>query len=65
MTKTIKQISTKNYEIAIVELPDGRYCVFYGHPEDDFEKYTSSEPMYDYKLASYMFDLKLRELEGH
>lgn len=62
--KVIKQITTNKYEIALVEI-DGMYCVFYGHPEDDTEQYQSSEPVTDYNTASYFFDLKLQDLEGH
>jgi hypothetical protein len=65
LIKTIKQISTSKYEIAIIELPDGRYCVFYGRPEDPLDKYTASEEFRDYNIASYMFDIKLQELEGN
>ena len=63
--KTIKSIETSKYEIALIELPDGRYCVFYGRPQDSFERYTASEEFRDYNIAAYMFDLKLMELEGN
>ncbi len=59
--KTIKLMATKHYEVILVELPSGSYrvgCEVHGQT-------TFSETIKDFNTASYIFDLKLRELEGH
>ncbi len=59
--KTIKMIGTKNFCIELVQLGDSRYVV--GYEANGIAKV--SEPMKDYKTASYMFDVKLQDLEGN
>lgn len=59
--KTIKMISTKTYEIALVEMVNGQYCVAY----EQNEKFIVSELVKDYHTADYMFESKLQDLEGN
>lgn len=61
MSKTLKLVGTKNFTVELVELDSGMYCV--RHEVD--EKMHFSEKITDYNIASYMFDLKLQELEGN
>lgn len=59
--KVIKSIETRSFEISLVQLEHGGFCVMYA--KDD--KTHMSEAVNDYKMAAFMFDLKLQELEGH
>lgn len=59
--KVIKMIGTKNFVLSLYESVSGRYYIEYEHKE----KVTMSEPMDDFNNASYLFDLKLQELEGN
>lgn len=61
-SKTIKLISTKKYELGLFELPNGQYVVMY---ELNDGKVTISENIQQYSAASYLFDIKLEELEKH
>jgi hypothetical protein len=58
--KTIKKIETNRYDLALLEADDG-YTVCY---TTKVEK-VKSENIIDYSTASYLFDLKLQELEGN
>lgn len=57
----IKGYCTKMFEVELIQDRYGRYCVRYKTPIKD----EQSEWMTDYSLASYLFDLKIRDLEGH
>lgn len=59
--KVIKKISMSKFDLQIVELPSGQYQII---SETQTEKQTS-EKLSDYGIASFLFDMKLRELEGH
>lgn len=59
--KTIKSIGTKNYEIMVVELPNGQYQVMYEAKGSVYK----SDPVNDYNTALFFFDVKLQLLEGH
>jgi len=61
--KTIKKITTRRYEIVLVQLESGAYRIAYEGTMTD--EPNISEPIDDYKTASMLFDLKLQELEGH
>lgn len=61
--KVIKSITAPKFEIALYELGNGEYIVAY--ITVILEKPQVSENIRDYKTAAFMFDLKLRELEGH
>jgi hypothetical protein len=61
MSKTIKMIGRKNFIVELVELDSGLYCVRH----EVNEKMHFSESIQDFNLASYLFDLKLQELEGN
>lgn len=56
----IKQVSNTNFELALVEMSNGSYRIVY----EVAEQRHASETVRDYKLASFMFDSKLIELEG-
>jgi len=56
----IKQINMKNFELALIET-DAGYSVLYETALEDFK----SENVLDYNTASYLFDLKLQDLEGN
>lgn len=59
--KIIKSIESRTFEISLVQLEHGGFCIIYA--KDD--KTHMSEAVQDYKMAAFMFDLKLQELEGH
>lgn len=57
----IKSIITKRFEVELFQYDDGAYCIRYKISDED--KY--SERITDYGTASFMFDLKVADLEGH
>lgn len=61
LTSTVKSVSTKSYSIVMVELLTGEYCIVYEHED----KTHRSALIKDYSVASFFFDSKLREFEGH
>lgn len=61
--KQIKSFAGPKFEIGMYELPNGEYIVAYITVVS--ERPNVSENIKDYKTAAFMFDLKLRELEGH
>lgn len=61
--KTIKAISTRRYEIELVQLDSGHFRISYEGSMTD--EPVIGEAIQDYKLASELFDLKVQELEGH
>jgi len=62
-SQKIKAVTTPRFEIILIQLPSGQYCIGYEKPTD--EKPTLSEPITDLGMAMHMFDVKLRELEGN
>ena len=63
VSKTIKSIGTNRFEIELVEVDSGKYCIkthIYNEEKVDF-----SELINDYNNAAYLFDIKVRELEGN
>lgn len=59
---TIKLIGTKNFEVELYEMPSGLYCIRYENRRLGGSDY--SENIQDFKTASYLFDVKVAELEG-
>jgi hypothetical protein len=59
--KTIKMIATDRYEVGLFQLMDDTYVVGFETPIE----VNVSEQMADFKTASFMFDLKLAELQGN
>lgn len=59
-TVTIKMISTTNFEIILIELPNSTYKIAY---ELDGRS-TISESISDYSMATYLFETKLTELDN-
>lgn len=58
---TVKMIGTHGFLLYLKVNPgQNKYVVAYEIGLD----YSQSEPMSDYKMASYLFDLKLKELEN-
>lgn len=62
-SKLIKSITTNKFEIMLCELPNGQYVVCYETTLS--EGLIFGEPVSDYNNASFMYDIKLKELEGH
>lgn len=60
--KTIKLIATLKYEIRLIQNEADEYVVYYNRPD---EPERSSEPVYDYNIASFLFDTKLLDLQGN
>lgn len=60
--KTVKSIHTKRYSVELVKVNE-LYYIRYEKSVIHGEKL--SEAIKDYSLASYLFDLKLNEFEGH
>lgn len=59
--KVIKNIGSDRFELALVQLESGNYCVITS--KDDVE--TISESIKDLTNAMYVFDTKLIALQGH
>lgn len=57
----IKQLDTKQFIIGLYELASGRYGIAYSRKPG---KPSISEVIQDYNTVSYLFDLKVIELEG-
>jgi len=57
----IKSIITTRFEVELFQHPDGAYCIRYRVRDED----SYSERITDYGMASFMFDLKVADLEGH
>jgi hypothetical protein len=61
--KIVKAFETDRFEVALVEMPSGMYKVLSiknGQQEPDV-----SESIQDYITASMLFDMRIRDLEGH
>lgn len=59
---TLKSIGTKRYEVELVEVDSGQYCIkthIYSQEKIDF-----SELIRDYNVATHIFDAKVKKLEG-
>ena len=61
--KTVKSFSTEKFDVALLELPNGRYVVAYQTLLSDGP--IIGEPVADYHNASFLYDIKIKELEGH
>lgn len=59
--KLLKSLCTNRFLIELYETPQGTYIL--SHDTNDGE-IVHSAPITDYKLADYMFELLIRELEG-
>lgn len=59
--KILKSVATKTFEVALVEANSGYYYILY----EVQDKVTQSESIKDFAIASFLYDAKLRELEGH
>lgn len=61
-SKAIKSISTKKYEVSLMERTSGSYYVQYSGYDNKFH-YT--DDLKDYGVASHLFSLLLAEVQGH
>lgn len=61
--KLVKSLTTKNFRVELLETDTGGYIVAYESKRFGDRQY--SETVKDYKLASFLFDLKANELEGN
>jgi hypothetical protein len=57
----VKAVETHYFKVELIMDRYGRYVVSYRKGDVD----QQSEWITDYATASYIFDLKLQELEGH
>ena len=61
--KVIKYVGTLRFDLGLIQYDDGMYAVEYQNgPAAGVEV---SEKINQFDTASYLFDLKLRELEGN
>lgn len=60
--KTIKLIDTFRYKVELARLQDDSYIINYRSKIVGLE--NKSETIKDYNIASFLFDLKVEELEG-
>jgi hypothetical protein len=61
LSKTIRLIGRKHFEIRLIQHPDGTYTV-----ESTIRGYsTTIGPFIDYSLADHAFEQELVDLEGH
>jgi hypothetical protein len=61
--ETIKSITTKRFEIKLVQSKSGLYYVAYN--AKGLEKPVTSESIKDLQIAMLCFEIKLQELEGN
>lgn len=59
--KRIKSIQGAHFELVLLELPSGQYMI----GTEQHGQTHLSESISDYNTASFLFDLRLKELEGH
>lgn len=59
--RLIKAVNTPQFEIEMYQDGYGRYRIRYKY----LGKVSYSEYITDFGTASFMFDVKLKELEGH
>lgn len=59
--KTVKSFITKKFEVSLVQDYNGRYKITYKTGKTSNE----SEWITDFGTASFMFDLKIKDLEGN
>ncbi len=60
MDRIIKGFSTQKFEVELLQDIDGRYYIRYmTHNNEKFSEFIT-----DFGTASYLFDLKIQELEG-
>lgn len=57
----IKSVNTNTYEIVMVEAKFGGYYIIHGKYGD----FQTSMKINDYKTAAFLFDIRMKELEGH
>jgi hypothetical protein len=60
--KTIKAYNTKRFKVELYETTGNSYIIKY---ENTYSEAQYSEVLNDYNMASYLFDLKIDELEGN
>jgi hypothetical protein len=60
--KIIKAYTTKRYTVELYETTGNSYIIKY---ENTYSEAQYSEILNDYNMASYMFELKIDELEGN
>ncbi len=60
--KIIKEVTTHRYQVKLVEL-NNTYVVEY--TSNLVQGVNHSEPVNNYNLAAFLFDLKIEELEGN
>lgn len=60
--KVVKSVITNRFEVTLFELASGHYLL--AHVSFLVQDPHLSEKMSDYNIASSLFDIKLRELEG-
>lgn len=63
LSRIVKGYICDKYEVELMQDEEGRYFVRYALPALEEEHF--SEFITDYGTASYMFDLKIQELEGN
>lgn len=61
--QTIKQVETKKYSISLIQASNDLYYVVYKYKTTG--ESHASEALRDYGIASYLFDLKISDLETH
>ena len=61
--KVVKAIETKRFEVVMIELNNGAYRIL-SAPNADGNT-DMSEAVLDFGTASLLFDMKVREFEGH
>jgi hypothetical protein len=58
----IKEVMTKKYQVLLSQSESGMYYISY-HNSLEFNQI--SEAIEDYGVASFLFDIKLQEMEGN
>ena len=61
--KTVKMIGTRLFEVVLIQQDSGIYIIQYHRKSDSGFDY--SEDIQDFKTASFLFDLKVQEMEGN
>jgi hypothetical protein len=59
----VKSVGNRRFDIDLLQVDSGKFYIRYTNSETGASDF--SEAINDYGTATYMFDLKLMELEGN
>lgn len=61
--EVVKHYGNQKFEVAVVQDSDSMYCIRWNTAIDEMDIY--SEYVADYNVATFLFDHKIKQLEGN